>query len=374
MATAEISNSGSRPVTEFPPTLEGKPFSDYLEGLLVAAGVPTLRYAEGATIFDEGDDGDTAYFIRSGSIDILSKRRDGAERLLHRLGSGELFGEMALLNRAPRSAHALTRERAVLFAIPHEDVETLLRQVPQLALWMLKLLSHRLAILTRMSAEMEEVQEVNLKILAGQEKERRRIGRDIHDSVAQSFAAGIVRAQLAEQLLDRDVDRVRSELGDLQVGLRDGLVKTKELIHNLYPKELGHFGLVGAVERFLDRIAGSAGVEVSLVHQGLEQELAATLETMLYCIVQEALNNVIKHAKASKVRVALSREGQQLTMVVSDDGRGFNVGSLANDAVCENRYYGLATMEERAKLAGGTMQLESSPGAGTSLHFNIPVR
>lgn len=128
--------------------MEEKTFSEYLEGLLVAAGVPTLRFAAGSTVFTEGDAGDSAYFIRSGSIDILSKGQDGTERLLHHLGSGELFGEMALLNRAPRSASALTREGAVPFAVPHDDVERLLQQVPQLALWMLKLLSRKLGILT----------------------------------------------------------------------------------------------------------------------------------------------------------------------------------------------------------------------------------
>ncbi len=136
--------------------MERKPFSEYLEGLLIAADVPVLGYFAGATVFTEGDAGACAYFIRSGSIDIVSNGRDGTRRLLRRLGRGELFGEMALLNRAPRSATALTREGVVLFAIPHDDVERLLQQVPQLALWMLKLLSRKLGIMTRMSAEMED--------------------------------------------------------------------------------------------------------------------------------------------------------------------------------------------------------------------------
>lgn len=118
------------------------------------------------------------------------------------------------------------------------------------------------------------MQEVNLKILAGQADERRRIGRDTHDGISQSFADGIIRLLLAEQPLDRDIDRVRSELDDLRVGFHDG--------------------------------------------------------------------------------------------------RGFDVANLANGSMFESRY-GLATMEERAKLAGGTMQLESRPDAGTSLRFSIPI-
>jgi signal transduction histidine kinase len=362
----------SRPFPGFSPDLKEKPFSPYMEKLLVTAGAPTLKFAPGETVFEEGDPGDAAFFIREGSIDIVSRGRDGTERVLNHLARGELFGEMALLDRTSRSASALAREGAVLFVIPRDEVDTLLRQAPEMALWLLKLSTHRLRVLTRLVAEMEQAHEVNLKILAGQEQERRRIGRDIHDGVAQSFADCIIRLQLADQLLGGDVEKARSELIDLQDVLREGLERIRELIYNLYPKELSRAGLIGAIERFIDRLSETAGMEISFEHQGLERELPAALETTVFCIAQEALNNARKHAQASRVGLSLRCEGQRLRIVIRDDGCGFDVASLMARLADQN-HYGLLSMDERAKLAGGSMELESSAGAGTILRFYFPV-
>lgn len=336
-------------------------------------GVEVRRIGGGEEIFGEGEPGDSAYFIRSGSVDIVSHGPDGEQRVLQRLESGELFGEMALLDQTNRSASAFALDGVELFVVTRDEVTTLLRQDPQMALWMLGLFSHRLRVLTRLSSEMEQVHEVNLKILAGQEEERRRIGRDIHDGVAQSFSDSILRLQMAVQLLDRDPDNARSVLEDLETGLRDGLEKIRELVHNLLPRELSRGGLVGAIERFLDRVAGSDELKISLEHQGLEDELPAALEATLHCLVQEALNNVRKHSGASQAHVNVKFEDQTLTLVIRDNGCGFDLEQLSADDARHNRY-GLLSMNERTKLAGGTMEVDSHPGAGTMLRFAFPVR
>lgn len=356
-----------------PPTLNGQAFSDYLEESLVNAGVEIRRFAPGETVFTEGDPGDSAFFIRTGSIDILSHGADGTELLLNHLDRGELFGEMALLDQTQRSASALTREGAELFVVARDEVTTLLQQVPQMALWMLGLFSRRLRVLTRVASQMEQAHQVNLKILAGQEEERRRIGRDIHDGVAQSFAESILRLQTTIPLLDRDVDKARSELEDLENGLRDGLEKIRELIYNLFPKELSRTGLVGAIDKFVDRFAKSSNLAVTFENHGLDEELPAALEATLYCIVQEALSNVRKHARASEVYVDLRRENESLTLAIIDDGSGFDMHAFFAKQADLNTY-GLLSMQERAKLAGGVMNVDSRPGAGTRLHFIVPVR
>ncbi len=354
------------------PNLAGRPFAEFFEDLLVDEGVLMRRCDAGETVFEEGDAGDAAYFIRAGSIDILGRGRDGRERLLNHLRCGELFGEMALLDQTQRSASAIAGAGTELLVIPREEVAALLRRVPQLSLWMLQLFSQRLRMLTRMVAQMEEIHDVNLKILAGQEEERRRIGREIHDGVAQSFVACITRVQYTAGLLDRNPEQVRFELDELEDGLRDGLQKMRELIYNLYPKELDRVGLVGAIKRFIERIAVSNGLPVSFENQGLETELPAALEATLYCIVQEALNNVRRHAGASRARVELRCRDCRLAVLIADDGRGFDPEVvLASDASRES--YGLLSMEERAKLAGGRMEIESSPGGGTRLRFFFPV-
>lgn len=143
-------------------------------------------------------------------------------------------------------------------------------------------------------------------------------------------------------------------------------------MYDLYPKELASIGLVGAIKRFAERIAASNGLQVSFENAGLEVALPAALESTLYCIVQEALNNVRKHAGASNARLELRCQGNRLSMLIADDGLGFDVNTLL-DADAWRDSYGLISMEERAKLAGGQMDLDSRPGAGTRLRFLFPV-
>jgi signal transduction histidine kinase len=354
------------------PTLDTKPFSDHLEATLLAAGVEVRRIGPGARVFREGDPGTAAFFIRSGSVDIVSQGPEGEERLLNHLGKGELFGEMALLDQTRRSASAVARGETELLVVTRDEVEVLLQREPRMALWMLGLSSHRLRVLTRLISQMEQAHEVNLKILAGQEQERRRIGRDIHDGVAQSFAELILRLQSAVQVLDRDPEQARSSLDDLENGLRDTLEKIRELIGNLFPGELRRAGLVGAIDQFIDRVARSDELAVSFKHQGVDDELPAALEATLYCIVQEALNNVRKHAAASEAGVDLRRNGNLVELVIQDNGCGFDLDGLMTDHPPQ-RTYGLLSMQERTILAGGTMDVDSRVGAGTRLRFLIPA-
>jgi len=370
MADGDV-NSRPKSSASFP--LSGNSFSDYLEGILVDAGVEVRRFGSGQTVFLEGDPADSAFFIHTGAVDIFGRGPDGEQQLLNRLRKGELFGEMALLDQTQRSATALTTQETELFVVTYDEMMSLLKQEPQMALWMLGLSSHRLRVLTRLVSQMEQAQEVKLKILAGQEEERRRIGRDIHDGVAQSLADSILRLQSAIQLLERDPNMVRSALADIEVGLRDGLESIRELIGNLFPKTLRTAGLVGAIDQYLDQAVGSSGLKISFDHRGLEDELPAALEAALFCIVQEALSNARKHARASQVQIDLTRNGPDVTLVVEDDGCGFDPVRLFLDQT-GHAGYGLLSMQERAELAGGTMEIDSRRGVGTKLRFLLPAR
>jgi signal transduction histidine kinase len=373
MSDGKTAGLGNRFVPP-PPSLnsDGKLCSDTLERLLLQEKVALRSYAAGEMVFEEGETGDAAYYVRAGSVDIVSRGRDGRERLLNHVRRGELFGEMVLLDQEQRIATAIASESTELMVIRREEFAVLLRHVPELSLWMLRLFSHRLRIMTRMVAQMEEVQDVNLKILAGQDEERRRIGRDIHDSVAQSFVDYILRVQLAEKLLDRDTDQTRFELDGLEDSLREGLEKVREVVYDLYPKDLARVGLVGAIQRFVERVAASNGLQVTVENSGLEVALPTGLAATLYFIVQEALNNVRKHARASNVRLELHCQGNRLSMLIADNGLGFDVSTLLDDDAWRDRY-GLISMEERARLAGGQMELDSRPGVGTRLLFLFSV-
>ena len=340
---------------------------------MVASGAEVGRITQGERVFREGDEAKSAFVIRSGSIDIVGYGPDGEERLLNRLGRGEVFGEMALLDQTRRSASAVAREETELFVITREELVTLLQHEPRMALWLLGLSSHRLRVVTRLISQMQEAHEVNLKILAGQEAERRRIGRDIHDGVAQSFADLILRLQSAIQFLDRDPEQARSTLAELEDGLRDTLEKIRELVANLFPRELRQAGLVGVIEQFIDRVAVSDQLLVSFSHQGVDDELPAALEATICCIVQEALNNVKKHAAATEARIELKRVGTGVELAIEDNGCGFDPDGLTAEHPTRSTY-GLLSMQERAKLAGGDMEVDSRIGTGTKLRFVIPVQ
>jgi len=370
--------AGENASTEFlsiaglPLTLEGKPLCESLDRLLTEARTEVCAVAPGETVFEEGAPADAAYFIRSGSIEILGYGPEGEECLLNRLGRGELFGEMALLDQTLRSATAVSRTGAELYVVPRAKVVELMLEMPEIALWMLKLFSRRLRVLTSTVSQMERVHDVNLKILAGKDQERQRIGRDIHDRLAQHYAAHILRLQAADLLMDRRPEEARKELAALQEELRAGRDTLHELVYNLYPKELSCFGLAGAIGEFADRIAKSDHLSVSVHIQPLPEGLPSALQSMLYCVVQEALNNVNRHAQASNVRLDLTFENGALELRIEDDGRGFEP---ARAALAEGCYggYGLISMQDRTKLAGGTMELRSSLGAGTTLRFRIPL-
>lgn len=329
--------------------------------------------APGELIFAEGDSGDAAFFIRSGSVDILIQGPQREPRLLNRLGRGQLFGEMALLDRTRRSASAVAHVATELMVVPRAQVTELLEREPRLTLWMLGLSARRLRVVTRMVAQTVDAQEANLKFIAGQEQERRRIGRDMHDGVAQTLVGLLLRTQSLSHLLDQDVEAVRAALGDLESGLRDSLVQIRDVTRNLFPKTLREAGLIGAIDQLLDRTASADGLRAVFEHRGADEELPAALEAALFCILQEAVNNVRRHARASEVRVVLESDAQALTLAVSDDGCGLDLGSLAANQSARE-CYGLQSMEERARLAGGTMEIDAQPGMGTTLRFAIPLR
>lgn len=364
-------NSTRRPPAPAP-TLDSAIFSGTLERLLLAGRVEARRCSAGETIFREGETGDAAFYVRDGAVDILGDSPDGERRLLNHVRRGEVFGEMALIERRERIADAVAAQPCELIVIPGDQILPLLRESPELSLWLLQQFSHRLRIMTRLATQMEEVQAVNRKILAGQEEERRRIGRDVHDGIAQTFVDHILRVQLVQTVLDADPERARTILTELEGSLRDGRDRLRELIYDLYPKDLSTVGLAGAIERFVGRVAEPTRLRVHFDSAGAGTALPPGLESTLYFLVQEALNNVRKHANASNAWIKLSRAGERLILVVEDDGDGLDPDITIDPTLCASSY-GLLSMRERAQLAGGEMVMRSRPGAGAQLRFELPI-
>ncbi len=215
-------------------------------------------------------------------------------------------------------------------------------------------------------------------IIQAQEKERLRISLQMHDGPAQSMSNLVLRAEICQRLLDRDVDMARAELGALKGAINTTLQDTRRFIFDLRPMILDDLGLVPTLRRYVQQIGEKSKLEVNLMVQNMDMRLPAHYEVAIFRFIQEALNNVVKHANATQARVLLGiRDGtdgsRQIHVSVEDDGSGFHVSEvLADDS--GRRNMGIATLRQQIEtLLRGEFGIESAVGRGTRVEAAIPL-
>jgi len=202
------------------------------------------------------------------------------------------------------------------------------------------------------------------RVVTAQELERQRLARELHDETGQALTSILLGMRSVEEArtgeeLGEAVERVR-EL------VRSTLQDVRQLAVDLRPKALDDFGLVAALERLVESFREQTGIAVVL--QAVVQErLPPDIETALYRIVQESLTNIVKHARAGTVSIVLTRTQRSATVVVEDDGVGFEPARAREDGL------GLVGMRERVGLLGGRLTVESRPGAGTTFVAEVPL-
>ena len=216
---------------------------------------------------------------------------------------------------------------------------------------------------------LQQSQLFGAKIIKAQEEERRRVAREIHDGPAQLMANVVFRAEVCERLIDIDMERAKYELKDLRSQVRDCLKETRKIIFDLRPMTLDDLGLVPTVKRFLDTFKSRTGAVTEIRILGNEQRLDPYVEVGLFRIIQEAINNVEKHADATLVKVVLEFRPDFVQAVVEDNGRGFNT----NQEV-ENGSFGLLGMRERMNLLQGQVDVISEVGRGSKVCIKVPIR
>jgi len=229
--------------------------------------------------------------------------------------------------------------------------------------------NHMDGVLTQIES-IQQRQEFAAKIIRAQEEERRRVAREIHDGPAQSMANVVFRAEVCERLVDSDVPRAKVELKALQEQIREVLKETRKIIFGLRPMTLDDLGLVPTIRRVLDTLKERNGAIVELMVMGDEKRVEPHIEVGLFRIVQEALTNVEKHAKATTVWVRLDFRRQLISAVVEDNGRGFD----ADPATIGESSYGIMGMQERIALLGGEMSIKSANGKGTKVYIKVPLK
>ncbi len=212
--------------------------------------------------------------------------------------------------------------------------------------------------------------EMLAQILSAQEAERRRIARDLHDEVGQTLTSLLIGFRTITDAESLDAARARSlELRETTSTLLDDI---KRLARGLRPSVLDDLGLVPALERLTLDISRVHDVEVSLETSGLSAaRLPEAVEVTVYRIVQESLNNTVKHADAHSARVSVSRAGDELVVAIQDDGHGFTAQSAQK--LMADGHLGLAGMRERAALLGGSLSIESKPDTGTLVRARLPI-
>jgi signal transduction histidine kinase len=201
-------------------------------------------------------------------------------------------------------------------------------------------------------------------ITAGQEEERSRLARELHDDTLQSLIALKQRVQLARLALNGQPEG--ESLVELEVLAEQTIANLRRLTRALRPIYLEDLGLVAALEMLAREAGQSHGVSIQFQQKGDERRLPANVELSLYRIAQEAISNVVRHSGASQASLRIQYHPESVTLSVQDDGKGFAVPKSPAE-FAPGGHFGLLGLHERAELIGAEMEIQSSPNKGTQL-------
>jgi signal transduction histidine kinase len=216
----------------------------------------------------------------------------------------------------------------------------------------------------------ERLRALSRRLFEVQEEERRRLARDLHDDVGQALTA--LKIQLESLARTGGEVAVRARVDECVDTVQHTLERVRQLSLSLRPSQLDDLGLAAALRSHLDRQARVAGLQAHFETEDAPQALAPEIETACFRVAQEAINNVLRHARARNLWLRLSTAGGCLAISVRDDGRGFDLDAVRKRAA-DGASLGLVGMEERMALAGGSFELRSAPGQGTVVLATFPL-
>lgn len=222
----------------------------------------------------------------------------------------------------------------------------------------------------RLLTTTRQLQALSRRVLEAQEQERRRVALELHDELGQSLTAIKINLQLAERFKDQAPGDLYQE--NLRI-VEDALQQVRSLATALRPSMLDDLGLAPALKWMAGQSASRGGFEVQFHQERAMERLAPEIETACFRIVQEALTNISRHAKPSKVQISLRRDAGDMVLTVTDDGQGFDTASMFERAN-NGASLGLLGMQERATLLGGQLDIQSQPGQGSVVELRCPWR
>lgn len=236
-------------------------------------------------------------------------------------------------------------------------------------------LGYLTAQFSAVATQMENVSQDKLfgpLVIKAQEDERLRVSREIHDGPAQLMANVIYRSSACERLIDKDIEKAKVELRELREQIRSCLSETRKIIFDLRPMTLDDLGLIATIHYFINKLEQRVGLRVNFNVIGDETKVAKHIEISLFRVIQEALNNIHKHAGVDSANVVIEYNNEYISVVIEDEGQGFNI----NEADCTNPdtdCYGLLGMEERIKILKGQFLVDSKAFQGTKIRVLVPL-
>ncbi|ATP39060.1 histidine kinase [Solibacillus sp. R5-41] len=221
------------------------------------------------------------------------------------------------------------------------------------------------------SAALEQAkikQDFGIRIIAAQEEERKRLSREIHDGPAQMMANVLMRSNLIDRTYrEKGIDAALQELSDLKMNVRNALYEVRRIIYDLRPMALDDLGIVPTLKKYLSTVMEyNPEVDIQFVSYNNEHRISSNYEVSIFRLVQESVNNALKHANPRVITVKLEWLRNHINIVVKDDGSGFNMEDVKEDS------FGILGMRERIDLLKGSIEINSSVGNGTLIIFKVP--
>ncbi len=233
---------------------------------------------------------------------------------------------------------------------------------------------HALAQAEHSQRELEEayagLRQLTGRLESAKEEERSNLSRELHDQFGQTLTAAKLNLQMLHRVTGDE--GVAQRLED-SISMIDGMIRqARNIALGLRPPLLDEAGLVAALDHHLEALAGRSGVQIELDATDVALHIPPAMNVTVFRLVQEAVNNALRHAKATKIKVTLREDLDELLLVVEDDGVGFDREAVAHRAK-RGEHLGLLGMTERARNAGGTFALDSRPGAGSRIEVRLPL-
>lgn len=225
----------------------------------------------------------------------------------------------------------------------------------------------------KLNAINQVVSDKGLSILEAQEIERQRIARDLHDSTVQNLTSLVHKAELCVKLIEIDSIRARLELAAMSNTIKTVINDMRGIIYNLKPMSLDDIGLTVTVERYASRLMDLNNINIIVRSTEETKEIHPVIKLTLFRIIQEACNNVIKHANATTINIDIDYSDYKVNVSIKDNGSGFNINNSHGDGHGHSSSFGLSIMRERISLLSGTVDIKSEKGIGTTVTVSAPL-